>query len=145
MAHPTKQQLDSIKPIAITSLYDIRKVITPFMPHEPKKSSVTAKMTGVNGESGTRAVFEVSAPASCDYYSQFRRGMDSLKARSDAVAKLGERAAKVLNIDAPTMVDNIIKTKMGGKREGLRVRWDIGPDTYYFDPFSGTLSKRPGA
>ena len=38
-------------------------------------------------------------------------------------------------------LDDLIIRRLGGVRDGLRVKWDIAEGVFYFDPYTGTLSK----
>jgi hypothetical protein len=44
-------------------------------------------------------------------------------------------------IEARTWLDGIIEKKMGGKRNGLVVRWELQDGTYEWDPISDKLDK----
>lgn len=135
----TKEQIASIKPIKIDTSYDIRKAVMAFMPHTIKDDTISAELRGM--DDGKKVTFALTAPLNCDVYTQFMQGMTMLRNRFDIIAKHGETARKVLMIDGHAWVDNIIKTRLGGVREGLRIRWIINEGTFYFDPFTGKLTK----
>ena len=142
MKTPTQDQIDAIKGVEISTSYDIRKAITAFMPRKvAEEAMISTQFEAVEGESGKKVMMNLTAPLGCDYYTQFMAGMNTLKTRVDAIAKHGENARKALMVDGHAWVDNIIKTRLGGKREGLRVRWDISEGIFFFDPFTGKLTK----
>ncbi len=69
-------------------------------------------------------------------------GFDVIKARIEAKAKYGEGPVPVFNIDGKMWVDDLIKRRLGGVRDGIRVKWDIGQISYFFDPYTGKLTKK---
>jgi hypothetical protein len=50
-------------------------------------------------------------------------------------------AAVPKNADRSNWLDNMIRTQMGGRREGLRVVWDTIEGKYSFDPWTAKLEK----
>lgn len=46
---------------------------------------------------------------------------------------------------AISTLDNFIKKRLGGEREGLTIKWRIGDSGWVFDPWTGTLSRSDGS
>lgn len=38
-------------------------------------------------------------------------------------------------------LDNFIRRRMGGEREGLRIKWTLKGIAYFFDPWTGELKR----
>lgn len=138
MKSPTKEQLKNAEPLKITTQYDIRKVITDFMPRKLDDVPVKSQIRSLD-QSGKPVIYAVSAPASCDYHSQLLEGLQILKTRLEASQRVGN--SNLFMINAHNWVDTIIERRLGGKRDGLRIRWDLPDGIYFFDPFTGKLTR----
>ena len=77
--------------------------------------------------------------------------MDSfeiIRARREANDKLqeidpydfgGYQPAQLHIKDTLPSLDTFIRTRMGGERDGLSIKWVLGGVTYLFDPWTGEL------
>lgn len=78
------------------------------------------------------------------------RGFDLIKERKDVWSRTVKEAddaafgvhkpATMANPDANRFwLDDIVERRMGGKRHGMLVMWNLDGKTYSFDPYSGEL------
>ncbi len=124
----------------VNCLGDIKRVIREFLPgvkHTPLTVKTEMK---VDGE-----IFAVEAESSIDYKKLLLEGFGIVKARLDATQKATESGAKLrikpFNIEGHMWLDDLIVRRFGGKRDGLRIRWDLEDGTYFFDPYSCKVTK----
>ena len=74
------------------------------------------------------------------------KGFTMIKNRVDAIEKAtqrgsGEAANKLFSIDRHSWLDDLVQRRFGGKRDGLRIRWDISEGTFFYDPFTRSLTQ----
>lgn len=129
------------KTVTVGSLYDIRRIISEFSSVvKPSTTAVKTIMPGFDNQ-GRPVNFQVEAPLDCDYQSLLKQGMDMLKRRAEIIEKAGSRANRLIAMDSRTWVDNLIERRLGGRREGLRIRWEVPDGVFYWDPTTGKLTQ----
>lgn len=47
-------------------------------------------------------------------------------------------------VEQATWVDNLVRSQMGGKREGTRIVWDLPEGRFYYDPLTRQLTQADG-
>lgn len=148
-----KQQ--KIEPVIVKCYADIQKVISPFKKKIIKNSIV------VNGdiewmeedENGKSVHKKVNVSAKDDDISMkdlLMEGFDQVKEEMkmwndirDALIE-DEYAPNLPSFDINKKympVDKLINDRLGGKREGFLVVWNINSKKYTFDPYSGNLEE----
>lgn len=124
----------------VNCLGDIKRVIQEFMPGA-KHTAVTVKAQ-MKSEGKT---FAVEGESSVDYKKLLIEGFDIIKARIEASKRIAESDTEIkiqpINIGGHMWLDDLIRRRLGGKRDGLRVRWDLKEGTYFFDPYECMLTK----
>lgn len=132
-------RLDEQNVVVVESSFDIKQAIKEFLPGEEKASpEVRAKI-----KSGNK-VYELSAPTECSYRDMLLEGFEIIKKRMEARDKHkpdSDFDIEPIDIDSRMWLDDLIERRLGGKREGLRVRWDVKDGIFYFDPFTGKLTQ----
>jgi len=75
-------------------------------------------------------------------------GFEILRVRMETEAKLtevdpddfgGYVPAPLIMNPSIAMLDKFIERSMGGRRDGLTIKWIIGNETFVFDPWTGEL------
>lgn len=128
-----------LKLVTVTTSYDIRRVIQEFI-QPPKTDSISTEFEALD-ESGKKFKKVLTMSVEGDYRTLLIKGLTTIRNRMEAIQKFGDVGRKVFNIDGHSWVDDLIARRLGGKRDGLRVRWDLSEGTYFFDPFTGKLTK----
>ncbi len=141
-------------PVTIKTLHDIRKAIAPFTkevkPGKPIeiKGDITWTEEDQNGKSVQHTVTASAVNEDVNLKEFLIAEFTKVKNKKETWDKLQhallEDAYSVTlpsaNIDDMYMsVDNIIKHRLAGKREGLTIVWNLGPTKVIFDPFTGEL------
>jgi len=123
--------------VTVNTLSDIKSAIQEFLP-----SSTTAPEvhSTIKAEGKT---YKLSAPTSCGYRDMLIEGFGIVKKRLEAKnpSQNAELGIDPVSVDGHMWLDELIGRRLGGKRDGVRVRWDVVEGTFYFDPFSGKLTK----
>lgn len=147
----------AMKSVEIHSLQDIQQIIAAFAPGVDTTDSSTKVSSTLMGEDegGKMVKYGVSAVTK----ARSRRemiidGFDVIK-KYKSVVDLAVQGVKPIEIngiemsppslisDDPTSwVDALIMRWMGGKREGLRVKWELGEYDYLYDIYQHKLSRR---
>lgn len=123
--------------VVVETLSDIKRVIQEFMPSSSEADATVSAEFVVDGQK-----MQVSAPTSCTYRKMLLDGFEIVRKRIDVVGKIEQpHLANPLNVDGHMWLDDLIKRRLGGIREGLRVRWTLSEGVFYFDPFAGKLTK----
>lgn len=133
-------RLNKQNTVIVETIGDIRRVVQEFLPSVSENNPVVTKKIMADGKT-----YEVSAPTSCTYKEMLLEGFTILKKRYDAMEKIKERVqnnvTQPISMDGHMWLDDLISRRLGGKRDGLRVKWDVKDGTYYYDPFTGKLTK----
>lgn len=151
MPKPSKKVLDNIKPVVINNINDIRMAIVPFI-KEVRDNKVNIQSdvvwTDEDDKKHTTNVESYSSDPS------MRRGLLEAFEHVKEQRKLWSRIHGALeddeygsnfsevNIDnVPLPVDKIIEKRLGGKREGLTIVWDLSDRRVVFDPYTKELKE----
>jgi len=123
--------------VVVKTLSDIKQAIREFMPGDRPLHEVNAT---VKADGKT---WQLSAPAGASYREMLIEGFDVVKKRLEVLEKARdtELGIEPININGHMWLDDLIVRRLGGVRDGLRVKWDISDGTFYFDPYTGTLTK----
>ena len=145
-----------IKPVVCFTLNDIREALKPFL-QEPTNAEVTFSTEiawSDKGGSGKSKVTGVSKDSSVA--GLLMEGLEVVKKRIQINANLKEtiKAAEeaednsgILPLRLPIFdvdlirfqVDALIEQRLGGKRKGLRVRWQVQEGQFEHDPYTKKL------
>ena len=130
-------KLDESYVVVVKTLSDIKQAIKEFTPDDAELPKVNATI-----ESDGKT-WQLSAPAGASYREMLIEGFDIIKRRLEILEKPRDTELNVepINIDGHMWLDDLIERRLGGVRDGLRVRWDITDGTFYFDPYSKRLTK----
>lgn len=154
MAHKQRIEVD---PVVVNTLSEIRKVIEPFMEGEKGKTvEVKTEITWTDDRDNKRKTGWSSVTSGdMTAYQVLMEGFNLVKTRL-AVAEKAKELSEVededddllpekikwilLDIDAQYFsVDGFIKSRLGGFRKGLRIRWEIEEGIFEFDPYARKL------
>lgn len=132
----------------IKSVNDIRKAIIPFI-REINENKVEIRQVMEWEDDGKKNTAEVSA---CSNDVSMRKmlidGFEQVKQQEQMLSNLRDvldddeyaPAIPKAHVDeVPMKVDKIIKHRLGGKREGLTVIWEINNKKIVFDPYTKEL------
>ena len=130
-------KLDDSYVVTVETLNDVKQVIQEFMPGDCPLPEVSATIKAEG------KIWQLSAPAGASYREMLIEGFDIVKKRLNAIEKVRdtELGIEPISIDGHMWLDDLIVRRLGGMRDGLRVKWIIAEDTFYFDPYAGTLTK----
>jgi len=124
----------------VNCLGDIKRVIQEFMPGV-KHTTLTLEAE-MKAEGKT---FKVEGESSIDYKKLLMEGFDIVKVRLEAAKRIADSREEIriqpINTDGHMWLDSLITRRLGGRRDGLRVRWDLQDGTYFFDPYECKLTK----
>lgn len=156
----SKEQKDEMlreasKPTVITNLTDLRMLINSLVERGNVDSiNIETKIEYTDEQTRKRAIDNVSASInSTSLLDMLKSGMRLVKQRQESMAKISEAINKAKETDDTFdtamrswdvnnfkfNVDTIIERKLGGKRNGHRIKWVIPEGIYELDPFSMKL------
>lgn len=149
----TKKTKKTIEPISIRSVTDIRNAIAPFIKNvKQDKVEVKGDISWTEeDQSGNKVTHTVTASAVNEDVSlkelliaEFTKVKNKKETWDKIQSALAEDAYSatlpIANIDDMYMsVDNIVRHRLAGKREGLTVVWRLGDKKFVFDPFTSEL------
>ena len=136
---------DGIKPITCYTIADIKAAIQPFMEDSGGEQVLLSCKVGdekVTGKSTASSMRQL-----------LLEGLSVIKKRMEAITKVQEAvdeadeagvssAMSIWDINNVRFnIDNIIERRLGGKRRGIRIRWNLSDCIYEYDPFSNKLYK----
>lgn len=124
--------------VIVENLFDIQQAVSEFLPgHEEKAPEVSVKLVS-DGKT-----YDLKAQCGCTYRELIITGFDIVKKRLEAMSKerVTELGIEPINVDGHMWLDDLISRRLGGVRDGLRVKWSLPGGTFYFDPYSGKLTK----
>ncbi len=122
----------------IQCLEDIREIIKDFLPSNKSTGSKISTTMNVEGKN-----YNVSASLDGDNPGdQLREGFDIIKRRLVVLEKTEGKTLSPVVVDGRMWLDDLIRIRLGGSRDGLRVKWVISSGTYFFDPYTGKLFKK---
>jgi hypothetical protein len=148
-----------IDPVSVVSLVDIRKVISPFLEEDSgvKREAVEIRTEIKWTDEDQKRRVDWSSVSSEDMTSSqiLMEGFNLIKARMEMLHKANELAEtsdeddellperirwSLLDIDKQYFsIDSFIKNRLGGRRKGLRIRWEVSEGVYEFDPYTKKL------
>lgn len=143
-----------IEKVEVRSINDIRKIIQPFYEESViTKTDLKTDIVWQNDEGKTPITFKTSVNSYVEDANIKTIIIDAFKALIDQ-QKMLDHIADALEDDeyGPTLprtniskihssVDNFIKRRMGGVREGLTIVWNLNGIKWVFDPFTKTLTE----
>lgn len=155
-----KKALENLdKPTIISSLAEIRELLSIIMSHtEQKEIQLSVNMswqdeTSQGPKKQSTMVTGISKDSSI--FIMLREGMDVVRKRYESTTKFKEGLEKAQQIDEdfkPSFglwdlnsvrfnVDNLIERRLGAKRNGIRVRWNVRDGIFEFDVYECKLYK----
>jgi|APFre7841882654_1041346.scaffolds.fasta_scaffold54620_3 hypothetical protein len=161
MAHEslTKEQQKTMleqktKPIVCIVLDDIKRAVMPFLkPGSGKTVEFTCELNW--NDAGVPKTDRIQGTSTDNsMHSLLIDGFETIKRRLESADKMREaiRIAEESGEELPLknfqiwdtdkmrfQVDALIEKKLGGKRVGLRVRWQVKEGCFEFDPYTNKL------
>ena len=147
---------NAFKPITINNLEEIKTLVSEMLNRRDSNQNVHVKADlKWTEESQTKSseITTISEDVSLykllvDGMKHVKKWMELLDTTRKATQKLDDAEGipphilQVWNIDRMKFnVDNLIRNRLGGSREGLRVRWKIQEGIFEFDPFTTKFFK----
>lgn len=153
MKKPSRKVRENLKPVVIRNIADIRKAIIPFIREVPEnKVDIEGNVNWVD-EDGRKHNTDVKSYSSD---TSMRRGLlegfehvreqEQMWERLHGALTNDEYGAILPKADVDSLqlpVDKIIKQRLGGRREGFTVVWDLSDRRVVFDPYSKKLEEIP--
>jgi hypothetical protein len=148
MSVQEKMMENNTEDIIINNMADIRKAIIPFMREVPEGKVEFASEVEWT-EDGKNEKTKVSAySTNVSVRQKLLEGLDGAKdyekmwgdihdALEDDEFGTSLPQPDIDKFNLP--VDRLIRRRLGGKREGMTVTWDLGDKKVVFDPFEKTL------
>lgn len=147
----------SVEPVQVRTLRDIQAVVAEFAPDRQRDGdplTIRTRMRGEN-EQGNKELFEVSAVTqSKSRRTQLLEGLETIKNYRHVVDRSREQTIPVTVNGVPmsppalsegnpsVYIDPLIRRWMGGRRQGLRVCWQLDDGyTYYYDVYEHKLTR----
>lgn len=138
------------EPVKVRNLYELKMLLKDFMKGRSKKVNMQTQLSWTNDD-GKKIQSNVSAEsAGGSLVDTLIYGMEKVKVRAEYSEKMkqaSEDAQKQLGSSMPVWdidkvrfnVDTLIESRMGGKRHGTRVRWELEDGIYEYDPLTNKL------
>lgn len=141
------------EPVKVNTILELKMLLGPLLKSKPLNVSMNTKVEWTDGD-GKKLISSVSAPcADGSLRETLLEGMQKVKDRIESNTKIHaaiNEAKKNDEIDDVNMkiwdisntrfnVDSLIEKRLGGKRYGVRIRWELVEGTYEFDPFTNKL------
>jgi hypothetical protein len=148
--------LEPMEPVSVSNLLELQEIVNHLKPdgsQDPDAKPITVSSTGTRfADENFRG--DITIPQSGDQ-SMTRKtlleGFDMLKKRQETLQAMGKidlddfggfYPASLRDItDQITWVDRFITNRLGGRREGLLVVWEIPEGKYQMDPWTCKLEK----
>lgn len=148
----------SFEPVSVSTMTDIKAVVSRFDPAKNKSQGtipLTTRLTGSDSE-GNQQTYQVTADTkSKSQRDMLIEGLDIIRKRIDAETE-AENSEEVLTINGREMkpaslgsgvhshswVDPLIKQWMGGRREGIKIYWELADGyRYEYDIYGHKLTR----
>ena len=143
-----ERQRQAIKPVTVTCLADIQRVIADYAPGASKDDQRVTVSTTMQAEGeGGIATYAVSAATTVkSRRAMLIDGLDVVKHYHDVAERLRTEAIPIevngvpmstacpIGANPGSYIDPLIRHWFGGKRDGLRVRWDLADGYTYALP-----------
>lgn len=124
---PQKSTSQKIKLVEVKNLADLHKALEPFNP----ASNTTIRKTLIDG-------FDVIKKHITFEQQQANHINQALATSPDKFI----RQSHIRPSNSPGYnVDLLIRDRLNGKREGLKITWKLPEGTYEYDPYNGKLNK----
>lgn len=141
--------IQEVKAVEVRNINDIKVLLEKFkpIPNRIVEFQVDVPWSS-DGKPGVGRVSGVSDDS--NIYKMLIDGFELVRRRREAQESIKEKMAQMegpltmqaWDVDNLTFpVDAIINKRLGGKRKGMRVRWEIEEGTYEWDPFINKLFK----
>jgi hypothetical protein len=150
------QYKEKIKPVVIRNLNDIKLALKPFLlDASDQDRTMQCEMSWDNDGKMEKSVV-TGKSASFSYRQTLIDGLEVVKKRQETMKKLKEAVDKIEDEDfKPTMdvwdinkitfnIDTLIQRRLGGTRNGLRVRWSVAEGIFEYDPYQDKLFEIEG-
>jgi hypothetical protein len=144
---------EDLKPIVVNSMNDVRKAISPFI------KDIVINKVGISGsvvwsdDNGQKHTSNVNAHSSdVSIRQSLLDGFDQVKEQHKMwgdihdVLQEDEYGTSLPEPDIDDMlmpVDRLIRYRLGGKREGMTVVWELMDRKAVFDPYTKKLDEIP--
>ena len=140
-------------PVKVSTILELKMLLGPLLKSKPSNVSMSTKVEWTDGD-GRKLISNVSAPSGDGSLREtLLEGMQKVKDRVDSYIKINtaiDNAKKNDEIDVINMkvwdvsntrfnVDTLIEKRLGGKRHGVRIRWELVEGIYELDPFTNKL------
>lgn len=124
--------------VVVENLVDIQQAILEFLPNNKEKTPEVSVKLVSEGKT-----YDLKAPAGCTYRELIINGFNIVKRRLGAISKghNTELGIEPVSVGGHMWLDDLIVRRLGGTRDGLRVKWSIKDGIFYFDPYTGKLTK----
>lgn len=147
---------EASKPVQVKNLFEIEQLISMVMQQNPEEKDITLSVEMEwNDEEGKQKEIVSAITKEASMYGLLLDGLDvvkkymqSMETIRQAIEKVEEKddipasMLEIWNIQRMHFnVDNFISKKMGGKRNGLRIRWEVQDGVFEFDPYAVKLYK----
>ncbi len=131
-----------VEEIRITCEADIRKALKEFV-NQQQESAVNTKLSS-RAEDGRTVMYDVKANVGCDYPSMLIKGFEMVKRRIESAERIKNKqidAMPIFSTERHLWLDDLIERRLGGRRDGLRIKWELHGVVYFYDPFLKKLTK----
>lgn len=148
---PSQTEIDKITNVEVRNINDIKKAIKPFLKEvSDKKIDISADVSWID-DGGKKQVTKVDAYSSdpsmrrglIDGFNQVKEHEKMWDNLHDALEE-DEYGAILPTVDIDKMhlpIDRLIQKRLGGRREGMTIVWDMPDSKVVFDPFEKTLEE----
>ena len=146
---------ESLKPVSVNTLNEIRMVINYLQASKitPGSIAVKSELSWYDDKEQRNIKQQISVNSEdVSLHSLIISGLDIIKRRMEAFSKIEAaiEKAKQTNEDIPNTdiwktdnmkfsVDLLIERRLGGKRNSLRIRWEIPEGVFEYDPYLNKL------
>lgn len=142
--------------VSVRTLSDIRSALQPFLKESKEPQvSISTEMTWHDDDGKRQKGLVKSESRDLSLRRMLLEGFDLVKKRVELAKKAKAQSELedddddllpekirwgLFNIDDQYLhVDSLIRKELGGKRKGLRVRWEVVEGKFEFDPYSNDL------
>ena len=147
---------EKIKPVVVKDLNGIKMVLKPFLVDNPDQERTIQCEMGWENEGKAEKSIITSKSSGFSYRKTLIDGLDVIRKRKETMEKLKKATKEAQANDMiSTMevwdvnkmrfnVDALIERRLGGKRNGCRVRWVVNEGIFEYDPFTDKLFEIEG-
>lgn len=154
---PTKQLeqrlKDASQPVVISTLVELRALLANFRGGPTQGVDLKTAVTWTNDKGKQQTATVAARSGGGSLRDALLDGLSKVKLRVEAneqmqqalknakeSGQLDDCTMQVWNVDLLRFnVDQLIELRMGGKRRGLRIRWELQEGIFEFDPFQDKL------